>query len=68
MGGLHRKGSDDNFRIRQVLPVGARLCCWARWALFFIVNKCIIVNKIHLHTSNPILWLTGGGWTSESLI
>ena len=49
MDGWHRMGSDDNFQIGQVLPVRAR---------FFIVNKCIIVNKIHLHTSHPILWLT----------
>ena len=27
---------DDDFRIRQVLSVGARFCCWARWAQFFI--------------------------------
>ena len=24
-------------------------------------NRCITVNEIHLHTSHPILWLTGGG-------
>jgi hypothetical protein len=45
MGGSRRMGSDDDFQIRQVLLVGARFCCWARWALFFIVHKCIIVNK-----------------------
>jgi hypothetical protein len=52
MDGWRSMGLDDDFRIRQVLPAGA-------W--FFIVNKCITVNKIHLHTSHPILWLTGGG-------
>jgi len=30
MGGSHRMGSDDAFRIRQVLPVEAGFCCWAR--------------------------------------
>jgi len=54
-------GSDDDFQIRQVLPIGARFYYWARWARFFIVNKCIIVNKMHLYTSHPILWLTGAG-------
>jgi len=49
MGESHRMGSDDDFQIRQVLPVGTQFCCWAHWALFFIVNKCIIVNKIHLY-------------------
>ena len=52
MDGWRRMGSDDHFRIRQVLPARAR---------FFIVNRCIVVNKIHLNTSHPILWLTGGG-------
>jgi len=41
MGGSRRMGSDDDFQIRQVVPVGARFCCWARWALFFIVNKLL---------------------------
>jgi hypothetical protein len=36
MGGWRRMGSDDDFRIRQALPAGARFWCWARWAQFSI--------------------------------
>ena len=36
MGGWHRLGSDDDFRIRQELLVRARFYCWARWARFFM--------------------------------
>ena len=36
MGGWQRLGSDDDFRIRQVLLVRARFCCWAP---FFIAKK-----------------------------
>ena len=61
MDGWRRMGSDDDFQIRQVLPAGGRFCCWAPWARFFTVKECIIVNKIHLHTSHLILWLTGAG-------
>ena len=39
MGGCGRMGSDDNFQIRQVLPVGGQFCCWACWALFFTVKR-----------------------------
>ena len=46
---------------RYQWPVGVRFYYWARWARFFIINKCIIVNKMHLYTSHPILWLTGAG-------
>jgi hypothetical protein len=52
-------GLDDVLFIAHVINPSA--CRWARWARFLIVNKCIIVNKIHLHTSHLILWLTGGG-------
>jgi hypothetical protein len=34
MGRCGRMGLDDDFRIRQVLPVGARFRCWARWARY----------------------------------
>jgi len=37
MDGWHRMGLDDDFPIRQVLPVGARFCFWARWARVFTV-------------------------------
>ena len=36
MDGWRRIGLDDAFPIRQVLPVGVRFWCWARWARFFI--------------------------------
>jgi len=41
MDGWHRMGLDDDFPIRQVLPVGfaqARFHSWARWARFFILK------------------------------
>jgi len=50
MDGWCRMGLDDDFPIRQVLPVGARFCFWARWAwvLNFHSKKiCIIVNTVY---------------------
>ena len=69
MGGSRRMGSDDDFRIRQVLPVGARFCCWARWAWFFGVESMSITNYT-LFTCNLIFfvhqgkreWVDGSGW------
>ena len=47
MGGWRRMGSDDDFRIRQVLPVGARFCFWARWPRVFTVKtRCYILIAI----------------------
>jgi len=39
MGGCGRMGSDDDFPIRQVLPIGTRFCCWTRWASVFSAKK-----------------------------
>jgi hypothetical protein len=43
-----RTGSiSPGFPIRQVVPVGparARICCWARWARFFIPKKKYIAR------------------------
>jgi hypothetical protein len=36
MGGCVRMNLDDDFQIRQALPVGARFWCWARWAQFSV--------------------------------
>jgi hypothetical protein len=37
-------GSDDAFRIRQVLPVEAGFCCWARWARVFTVKSMFYIS------------------------
>jgi hypothetical protein len=53
MDGWGRLGSDDDFPIRQGLPVGARFWCWAHWAQFFItIYICILVDTVHLHVSH----------------
>ena len=40
-------GSDDDFRIRQVLPVGARFCFWAYWPwVFTLKTMCYILIAI----------------------
>ena len=40
-------GSDDAFRIRQVPPVGARFCFWARWPRVFTgKTRCYILIDI----------------------
>ena len=47
MDGWRRIGSDDDFQIRQVFPVGlarARFCSWARWARFFIFRNMYITS------------------------
>jgi hypothetical protein len=41
MGGWHRRGSDDDFLIRQVLSVGARFYSWACWA------RCSIAKNVY---------------------
>ena len=47
MGGSHRMGSDHDFQIRQVLPVGARFCFWACWPQVFTVKSmCYILIAI----------------------
>ena len=53
MGGSHRMGLDDDFQIRQVLPVGARFCFWARWPRVFTVKTrfCILIAIITLSNS-----------------
>ena len=39
MDGWCRRGLDDDFQIRQVLPVRARFCFWARWARVFTAKN-----------------------------
>jgi len=52
MGGSHRMGSDDAFRIRQVLPVEAGFCCWARWARVFTAKSMFYISIAILALSN----------------
>ena len=62
MDGWCRMGSDDNFQIRQVLPVRAQ------FLLLGSVNRCIISIYIH-----PTLFCgsqevgMAWGWTFESI-
>jgi hypothetical protein len=53
MGGCVRMNSDDDFPIRQALPVGARFWCWARISIEIIVyysryNTFILVTHISM--------------------
>ena len=45
MDGWHRMGLDDDFPIRQVLPVGAQFCFWACWAQRFSQQKNMYYSK-----------------------
>ena len=40
--GWRRMGLDDDFPIRQVLPVGAQFCFWAHWAWVFTPKKYVL--------------------------
>jgi len=51
MGGCVRMNSDDDFPIRQVLLVGARFWCWARWARFSIGRF------VHYSRYNTFIWI-----------
>jgi len=52
MGGSRGVGSDDDFRIRQVLPFEARFCCWARWARVFTAKSMCYISVAILALSN----------------
>jgi len=67
MDGWHRMGLDDDFPIRQVLPVGparAWFSSWARWAWFFIA-KIMYCSKYNTFTS--ILAFSVAQWRQESV-
>jgi hypothetical protein len=52
MDGCSWMGSDDDFSIRQELPIGlpwGQFCSWARCGWFFTVKICIIVDMVYLH-------------------
>ena len=69
MDGWHRLGSDDDFRIRQVLLVRARFCCCARWA-WFSKFKNIYITSYSIFTHNiPFINIGGcrNGWLSQQL-
>ena len=51
MGGWYRMGLDDDFQIRQAIPVWlvrAQFCSGARWARFSTEKKSVIVYIVHL--------------------
>jgi len=52
MDGWRRMGLDDDFRIRQVLPVcsGSVLLLGSLGLVFHSKKTCITVNAIHLYT------------------
>jgi len=57
MGGSRRMGSDDDVQIRQVLPVGARFCFWARWPRVFTVKTmCYILIAILALSNSQRSW------------
>ena len=57
MGGGHRMGLDDDFQIRQVLPVGARFCFWAHWPRVFIAKSmCYILIAILALSNSQRSW------------
>jgi hypothetical protein len=61
---LRMRSRSPAFLIRKAVSVGlpqAHFCCWARWAQFFMVKFCIMVDTVYLHTSHLFLWLKGGG-------
>ena len=65
MGGWRRMGSDNDFRIRQVLPVQARFCFWARWPRAFTVKSmCYISIAILALSEEP----GRGGWSDDVVI
>jgi hypothetical protein len=51
--GWQRIGLDDDFPIRQALPVGVRFWCWARWARFSM-EKIVYYNRYNKFTPIPI--------------
>ena len=67
MGGWHRISSDDDFQIRQVLPVGAQFCFWARWPWVFAVKSIyyiLIATLAFSNTEEP----GRGGWSNDVVI
>ena len=52
LGGSRKIGSDDAFRIRQVLPVEAGFGCWARWARVFTAKSMFYISITILALSN----------------
>ena len=42
MGGWHRMGLDNNFPIREVLPVEAHFYFWAHWPQVFTAKKYVL--------------------------
>jgi hypothetical protein len=55
MGGWHRLGSDDDFRIRQVL---LGFVAGLVGLGFSYIYKCIMVDTIHMHGS----YVAQGRW------
>ena len=69
MGGCGRMGSDDDFPIRQVLPIGSRFCCWAHWVRFFIFQN-MYITSYNIFSHNISFINIGGcrdGWISQQL-
>ena len=57
MGGWGGIGSDDNFPIRQLLPLGLSFA--ACWAQVFLAKKCNTVDTVNFHAYHYFLWLKG---------
>ena len=68
--------SDDDFPIRQALPVGARFWCWACWARISIeiivyysrYNTFILVTHISMAQRGGHGWMTLDDFGSPCLI
>ena len=59
MDGWQWMGSDDDFPIRQVLPVGLPWGTWARLAWFFAVKK-MYMSRYSLFTDNITFYIQLG--------
>ena len=65
MDGCGRMGSDDNFPIRQVLPIGTRFCCWAHWAWVFSAKLSNTVDTVNFYAYHHFFMAQGKGKSEQ---